>query len=190
MIKVAYIGIKGLPSKGGAERVVEGTVTRLNAKHKVSIYCSHRYTPKDTRLLRIKLIRIPCLPGKHLQPLSLFFFSAIHALLRGDYDLIHLHNVESCLVAPLLRLRYPVIATSHGPAYAREKWGNIAKLLLRSMDCCFAFFPHELTSVSLPLAKEYESKWKREVSYIPNGVENNLPINQESAMVTLKLLTG
>jgi hypothetical protein len=132
--KVAYIGIKGLPSKGGAERVVEAIVHRLKHRYDLTVYCNSRYTPKDTNIPGIKLIRIPTFPGKHLQPLSLMLFSTFHALFFGDYDFIHLHNAEACFVAPILRMRYRIIATSHGPAYERQKWGKIAMILIGAID--------------------------------------------------------
>jgi glycosyltransferase involved in cell wall biosynthesis len=183
--KIAYIGIKGLPSKGGAERVVEAITERLKDKYKIFIYCNKRYTPNAYSSPGIELIRIPTLPGKYLQPLSLFFFSALHALLLGNFDLIHLHNAEAGFINPLLRLKYKVIATSHGPAYSREKWGKMAKVLIKLIDTPFIIFSDRVTSVSLPIANEYEEKWKRKIDYIPNGVEHNMPINKKAALNTL-----
>jgi glycosyltransferase involved in cell wall biosynthesis len=185
-MKIAYLGIKGVPSKGGAERVVEAIGTRLSEKHQISIYCNRRYTPKEYRLPDIDLIRIPCLPGKHLQPVSLFVLSALDAIVRRRFDLIHLHNAEAAFVVPALKLRYPVIATSHGPAYARDKWGRAAKSVIRLMDYFFVKFSSMLTSVSLPVEKEYETAWGREVKYIPNGVDENLPVNRERAAKILE----
>jgi glycosyltransferase involved in cell wall biosynthesis len=183
--KIAYIGIKGLPSKGGAERVVEAITERLKDKYKIFIYCNKRYTPEGYSSPGIEFIRIPTLSGKYLQPLSLFIFSALHALLLENFDLIHLHNAEAGFINPLLRLRYKVVATSHGPAYSREKWGKMAKVLIKLMDAPFILFANKVTSVSLPMANEYEEKWKKKIDYIPNGVEYNMPIKREEALKTL-----
>jgi len=180
--KIAYIGIKGLPSKGGAERVVEALVQRLKDRHDLTVYCNSRYTPKDTNISIVKLIRVPTLAGKHLQPFLLIFLSTLYALLIGNYDLIHLHNAEACFVAPILRLRYRIIATSHGPAYERQKWSKIAAALISAIDYFFVKFPNRLTSVSLPMADEYRRRWDAEVEYIPNGVEDSLPLDQKGAL--------
>jgi len=179
--KIAFVGLKGLPSKGGGERVGEAIIERLKDKYKISIYCNKRYTPKAYSSPGVDLIRIPTLPGKYLQPISLFILSALHALFE-DYDLIHLHYAEAGFINPLLRLRYKVVATSHGPAYSREKWGKMAKALIKFMDAPFIIFSNKVTSVSLPLANEYEKKWKKKIYYIPNGVEHNMPINKEAAL--------
>jgi len=185
-MNIAYLGIKGLPSKGGAERVVGALVHRLARRHNLTVYCNSRYTPKGAQVPRVRLIRIPTLPGKYFQAISLFVFSTLHALFKGDYDLIHVHNAEACFVVPFLRLRYRVIATSHGPAYARDKWGWLAKKLIRLNDYFFAWFPNTITSVSRPLAEEYERRYKKQVHYLPNGVENHPPLDMDAAAAVLK----
>jgi len=80
-MRIAYLGIKGLPSKGGAERVVEGIAQWLADRHELTVYCDRRYTPADVHMPGIDLIRVPTLPGKHLHALSLFVASALHAFL-------------------------------------------------------------------------------------------------------------
>lgn len=60
--------------------------------------------------------------------------AAAHALVCGDHHVIHLHGAENGFVAPLLRLRYPVVTTNHGPAYLREKWSGPAKKLIRAAE--------------------------------------------------------
>lgn len=185
-MRIAYLGIKGLPSKGGAERVVESIAQRLASRHDLTIYCDCRYTPADVHMPGIRLVRVPAIPGKHLRAPSLFALSAFHALFLGNYDLIHIHNAEACFVAPFLRLRYRVVATSHGQAYAIDKWNRIAKWLLRSSDCFYVRFPNVRTSVSEPLAEEYQCRYGKPVSYLPNGVENHPPIDQAAAVATLR----
>lgn len=184
-MKIAFLGIKGLPSKGGAERVVEAIVHRLKSKHEITVFASNLYTSKNTHLPGLNLVHIPCLPGKHFHALSYFIISALHALFIGGYDFVHIHNAEACFVVPLLRLRYCVIATAHGPAYERQKWGVLAKALIRTLDYFFIKFPNSLTSVSLPMAELYKKKWNQAVLYIPNGVDVSLPIDVHAATALL-----
>jgi glycosyltransferase involved in cell wall biosynthesis len=185
-MKVAYMGIKGLPSKAGADRVVEAVVQKLARKAQLTVYCDRRCTPAQTHIPGVRLICLPTLPGKHLRALSLFVLSTWHALLNGNYDLIHIHNAEACMLVPLLRLRYKVLATSHGQAYARDKWGRMARLLLRLSDYFFIRCPNYITSVSRPLAERYQSRFGRSVKYIPNGVDTEPPIDEEAAKNTLR----
>ena len=174
-MRIAYVGVKGLPAKGGAERTVEAIVRRLAGQHEIAVYCDSRYTPRGAEVPGAHLIRLPTLPGKHLRPLSLLAMSALHALFLGRYDLVHIHNVEACCVAPLLRLRFRMIATAQGLAYRRARWGTLVRALLRLNDYFYTWFPHTLTSVSLPFVKEWRRRFGREVYYVPNGVDDYPP---------------
>lgn len=187
-MKIAYMGIKGLPSKGGAERVVEPIVQELKDRQELTVYCNRRYTSSDTKLPQVNLVRIPTLPGKHLQPVSLFILSALHALFKGNYDLIHLHNVEACFVLPLLRLRYRVIATSHGSPVraARSKWGCVARTLMGLTEYPYLLLSNCATSVSWCDAEYFEQRCRRrKVLCLPNGVKE-YPVSQRAALSALE----
>jgi glycosyltransferase involved in cell wall biosynthesis len=167
-MKIGYIGIKGLPSKAGADRVVEAIVERLADEHKLSVYCSSLVIPPGATYPGVELIRIPVLPGKHLHATSLFLFSAIHALTR-DFDLIHVHNLEAFFVVLILKLRFKVIATSHG-SYLREKWGTLAKSLIH-LSTWPVKFANCITTVSKPQVSYDEAQYGKSVLYIPNGID-------------------
>jgi glycosyltransferase involved in cell wall biosynthesis len=180
--RIAFMGIKGLPSKAGADRVVEAIVQRLDKQqYELTAYCSGAVVPEGTRLEGVKLVRIPVLPGKYLHAPSLFLFSALHALWRGGYDMVHVHNVEACFVLPLLRLRYKVISTSHGPAYKRDKWGEFAKSVIRLTEYPYISFSNVVTSVSRHLATYYQQTYKKQVHYLPNGVDSDIRIDDAAA---------
>lgn len=169
-MRIAHIGIKGLPAKAGADRVVEAIVRRLAKRHQLTVYCSPLVVTPDAKFPDVELIRVPALQGKHTHATSLFLMSALHALTQRDFDLIHVHNVEACFVLPLLKPRYKVVATSHGQAYARDKWGRLAKTLIRAADWPYIRLADCVTSVSKPLAKYYASRYNKTVQYIPNGI--------------------
>lgn len=184
--RVAYIGIKGLPSKAGADRVVEAIVRRIDkTQYQPVVYCSAAVVPAGTQLPGIDLVRIPVWGGKHLHALSLFVFSALHALLLGNYTFVHVHNVEACFVLPLLRLRYPVITTSHGAAQKRDKWSKTARLLIQLTEYPFIHFANRITSVSAPLTDYYTETYHKPVTYIPNGVDEDDVIDAEAAQALL-----
>jgi glycosyltransferase involved in cell wall biosynthesis len=183
-MRIAYIGAKSLPSRAGADRVVEAIVQRLARRHDLTVYCSSQEVRPGTTYPGIELVRVPALRGKHLHATSLFLTSSLHALARRHFDLIHVHNVEACFVLPLLRTRFPVVATSHGQAYARDKWNKTAKALIRLTDWPYITLANATTSVSKPLAEYYKDRYNRTVHYIPNGVEESSP-NVQSAMELL-----
>ncbi|MEZ4620954.1 MAG: glycosyltransferase family 4 protein [Caldilineaceae bacterium] len=140
---------------------------------------------KAQPLRGVELVRIPTLPGKHLHATSLFLFAALHALFFGNYALVHVHNVEACFVLPLLRLRYKTIATSHGAAQARDKWGKFAKFLIRLTELPFIYVTNYVTCVSAPLTEFYRNTYGREVYFLPNGVDDHEAVDLAGAQELL-----
>lgn len=181
-MEVAFIGIKGLPARGGAERVVEAIVNRLpDSSIHSTIYCDASYTPEGYSLDGIKLIRLPSIRSKYIHMFLLDLLAALDAVTFRKYDLIHLHHREASFVLPILRLRYRIVCTSHGAAYWRDKWGPLAKFLLRLMDVPFIKLSDVVTSVSANDSHELEQKYGQCISYIPNGVELNITPDKHSA---------
>jgi glycosyltransferase involved in cell wall biosynthesis len=181
-MRVAYIGIKGLPARGGAERVVEAIVTRV-PKMGVTpvVYCDRRYTPADAAVSGVRLVRLPTMAGKHIRQTTLDLLAALHAVIFGRYDLVHLHHTEAAFVLPILRLRYRVVSTSHGSAYRTGKWGRFAKLLMKIMDWPFMKMSSAVTFVSSLDAQRLGGMYHREALHIPNGVSIDYEPNLEAA---------
>ncbi|TKJ33556.1 MAG: hypothetical protein CEE38_20575 [Planctomycetes bacterium B3_Pla] len=186
--KIAFMGIKGLPSKGGAERVVEAIVGSLEDDLDISVYCSKAYS-KDHQDDNINLIKLPNLKGKHLSSFSLFVMSAFHALLFRRYDLVHVHNTDAGFIVPLLRLRYKIVGTCHGFPYKREKWGLLARSFLRCSEALFFKLCNAVTCVSSSLSDELNGKHSKKIYYIPNGVET-VQCEKDYTLVEKFALTG
>jgi len=180
-LRVAYLGIKGLPARGGAERVVEAIVKRMPALGiEPIVYCGTRYTAHGTKIDGVKLVRLPTVPGKYTQQTVLDLLQALHAVFFGHYDLIHLHHNEAGFVIPLLRLRYKVVATSHGWRNMR-KWGRVASFVMRLMDWPFMKLSNVVVYPSSYGAREMGRRFGREALYIPNGVSMDHAPNLEAA---------
>jgi glycosyltransferase involved in cell wall biosynthesis len=171
-LKIAFLGIKSYPAMRGADRVVEGIVQNLRDRHDITVYCCSRLTPPSPETQGIKIVRIPTVHGKHLEPIIYFLASAIYAFFHR-YDGIHIHNAEACFIIPILRLRFPVLATAHGPAYSREKWGKLSRWLIEMVDLFYIYSSNQRTSVSLPYARYYKKRYHREIKYIPNGIDKS-----------------
>lgn len=180
-MKVAYLGIKGLPAQFGADRVVEAIASRLSKRHDISVYCSDRYTSPKYSIDGIHLIRVPSLPGKFTHMTSVNFLAGWHAVIYCNYDLIHLHNTEASFILPLLKLRYRVVATAHGRITKGNKWNRTSVALMRSMELPYGLLADAPTSVSLPHAQEFSARFARQVRFIPNGIEPYPQIDVESS---------
>lgn len=173
--KVAFLGIKGLPSKFGADRVVEGIVNNLAADFEIYVYCSHSVS-RDYHPEHINLIKIRHPGGKHLFTFSLSLLSALHALLFKTFDVVNVHNTDSGFIVPILRLRYRVIGTSHGFAYKRMKWGGFAKRFFIWSEKIMLSESAVVTCVSKSITVELVDRYSKDVLFIPNGIDRPDPV--------------
>jgi glycosyltransferase involved in cell wall biosynthesis len=183
-MRIAHIGSKGIPSKGGTERVVEAVATRLARRHQVTVYGSDLVC--SSGMYRgVRVVALPALVGKHVGPASLQVCATLHALAREHYDVIHVHASENGFIVPPLRLRYPVITTNHGPAYERKKWGRIARGLIRANEPLSVKSASIATAVAANQARLLSERYKRRVVQVPNGVDLNEPSAAEDALALL-----
>ena len=186
-LRIAHLGSKGIPSKGGTERVVEAVARRQAAAgHRVTVYGS-RLVCSSGVVAGVRVLALATVAHKYLGPVLLQLAGAAHALACGDYDVVHLHGAENGFVVPLLRLRYPVVTTNHGPAYLREKWGGPAKALIRAVDGLSVRPATRATAVSAVQAVELGRRYGRDVVAIPNGVDFDEPVDEDGAE---RLLAG
>lgn len=171
-MNIAVLGIKGLPATAGADRVVEKLLEHASAEHRYCVYVLRRGSAPSSFGEHVEFVRIPSLGGKHLRAFSFFLLCTVHYLLKGRYDLAHVHNSDFGCFLPLLRLKrgVPIVGTFHGDPYTRRKWGPIARAFLRLSELSFRRFASRLTSVS-KLKTQQRSAGDRTIEYIPNGVD-------------------
>lgn len=178
--RIALIGSKSFPSQAGVDRVVEAIARGLADRnnYEITIYGDKGKLDPTKTPPNIKLIPIQSFGPKHFRAFSQFSIAALHALFRGNYDLVHLHNLEAAYLLPLLRLKYPVITTSHVITHRRvDQWGHLARFLIRLMEWPFIHLSNACTAVSYMDSQYYQHKHDRQVEWIPNGVElsNEIP---------------
>lgn len=172
-MNVAILGIKALPATAGADRVVEKLLENFSSEHEYWIYIRKDTPGARTCAGNLHFVHVPALRGKHLGAFSYFWMCCLHYLLKGRYDLAHVHNSDFGLFVPLLRLKrnVPVLGTFHGDPYTRQKWGRFARAYLRVSERAFVASCHRLTSVSRFKGEGRGLNGTRRIDYIPNGVD-------------------
>jgi glycosyltransferase involved in cell wall biosynthesis len=167
-MRVAVLGIKKLPARAGADRVVERLLEHDTGKHEYTVYLQRDRNATLSCTSRRRYVYIPAFGGKHLRAASFFLLCSLHLLVRGSHDVVHVHNSDFGLVAPLLKLKRGVriVGTFHGDPYTREKWGLFASMILRLSEILFVRTCDVLTSVAAT-----KTVVGRVVHYIPNGVD-------------------
>ncbi len=169
-MNIAILGIKGVPGHHGVEVVVDSLLPHLSALgHRITVYGYDSYTKPadDYRGARIRTVGGS--ERKNLEMISHMWNAAIAAR-RERFDIVHIHSTDPCLLAWLPRPRHGVVATSHGQAYLRKKWGLAAKAMSKTAERMFIRYPKAVTCVSKPLCDYYRSRYGRDVEYIPNGI--------------------
>ncbi len=179
--RIVYFAVNYYPSKGGSSRVVENLIRKLKNKYDISIICYKNSRAKN-HIEGVNAIEFPEYKIKDFGVFLFFLRTAIYLYRHGNFDLVHAHKIDCSFSLPLLAKRFKVIATSHESPYLRDKWSFIAKIYFHIMEHIFIRSKVKLTSISKPLSDYYYRRYKREVLYIPNGVETNSEINHKEAI--------
>jgi glycosyltransferase involved in cell wall biosynthesis len=172
-MKVMVLGIRGMPNvQGGIETHAEQLYPRLCALGcEVEAIVRTPYVPRGTRSfgpVRLRRLWAPTTAG---------FETFVHSLLGVFYaglkrpDILHVHGVGPAIVTPVARLLgLRVVVTHHGPDYEREKWGRLARYVLRTGERVGMQYANARIVISRVIAEHVRSKYRRESHQIPNGV--------------------
>jgi len=170
-LKIAMLGQKGIPATyGGIERHVEELAVRLVERgHEVTVYCRPYYTKVRDEYRGVRLAVIPSIRTKHLDTATHCALS-MPEILSHNYDIVHFHALGPSMFAGLPKLRGAKTAvTVHGLDWQREKWGTIARWVLRRCEYTSIYFPHKTIVVSKALREYFRDSHGVTVTYIPNG---------------------
>lgn len=172
-MKIAMIGHKQVPSRGGGiEVVVEELATRMVAQgHRVDIYnrwCRGMEMPKEYKGIRIYHIPTFRLSAFNA-PLS-SFLAVLCALFR-HYDVIHIHGEGPGAMTIFTKLfRVPSVVSIHGLDWQRSKWGKFASGYLKWAEKVSAKNADELTILSEGAGKYFQDTYRRKTHLIRNGL--------------------
>ena len=172
-MKIAMLGQKGIPAlHGGPERHVEELAVRMVSRgHEVTVYTRPNYTAASLKTYRgVRLVSLPSVSTKHLDAIS-HVGVALQDALRHGFDVLHFQAEGPGLLAWVPRLVGTAsVVTIHGQDWRREKWGAVATRALRVGEWVSMTAPDATIAVSQSLADELEARYRRPVTYIPNGV--------------------
>lgn len=170
-MKIAILGIKGIPGHHGVEVVVDSLVPYLASMgHDITVYGYDSYTKSTDDYYGVNIKALPGSVRKNFEMISHMWNASLDTR-HECFDLVHIHSTDPCLLAWLPKARYGIVATSHGKAYLRKKWGLPAITMSRIAERFFIHLPDVITSVSKPLADDYKSTYGKDVVYIPNGIK-------------------
>ena len=184
--KVAVFGVKGFPGFGGASRSNEAIVNLLKDKYDYTIYSVSSHTDKKGGYNGYTQIVFKSFNGKRLNTLQYYIKSVLHAIFIGNYDIVQINHTSSGFIIPFLSLKYKVVSTAHGIIPKDDdKWKKIDKLIFNFSTNLFFRFSNVTITVSKPHLKIFKKYTKKEILYIPNGVnsDHNFNIKKEGKYV-------
>jgi glycosyltransferase involved in cell wall biosynthesis len=173
-VKIAFIGLKGLPTTWtGIEFHVDRLGRGLAARgHEVTAYTRSFYTQPGLDEHRgIRLITLPTIRSKHLDASVHSLLSSLHAASK-PYDIIHYHGIGPGFFSVIPRLfGRRVVCTIHRLDWQAAKWHWAARRLLRLAEFVAVRAAHRIIVVSADLQTHVKTKHGRDAVFIPNGVD-------------------
>lgn len=170
--KIAVIGLKGLPAFGGAATVGEKIIEQLKDKYDFTVYATSSHTHfKTGRYNNYRQIVFREISFKRLNSLYYYIISALHAVLFGKYNLIHLHHRDAAFIMLLLKIKYKVLLTTHGTFGVRYKWKRY-RLYFNIQVKYFVGLANVITCVSRNEQRQFKNIQMRDVNFIPNGIND------------------
>jgi len=172
-MKIFVTGTRGIPDiPGGVEKHCQELYPLIAAKgHQVILSTRKPYISDRKKFWHgIQLKHTLAPRRKSLEAIVHTFISVIKSRLANP-DIVHIHAVGPGLLAPLARiLGLKVVVTNHGPDYDRQKWGGIAKTILRVGETFGCRFANEVIVISQIIADIVQKRCKRNSNIIYNGV--------------------
>lgn len=175
-LHVEMLGTRGLPNRyGGSETCVEEVGTRLaRAGHHVRVFSRSRVTGTRAREYRgLVIAPMPSLPAQVLDTLSHSLAAILWLAVRRKRHagtVLHFHGSGNGALLPLTRLLgLPAVVTVDGADWRREKWGPIARRLLKLAAGMTGRLADVVVADSREGVQTYRRMWGSEPEYIPYG---------------------
>jgi glycosyltransferase involved in cell wall biosynthesis len=174
-LSVMMLGLRGCPDvQGGVEKHVEQLAPRLAGLGcDVEVVGRQPYiegaAAREWNGIHITPLWSP--GGKSSEALIHTLIGVLYAAVRRP-DVLHIHAIGPSLMVPLARLLgLKVVVTHHGYDYERQKWGRLAKTVLKAGEWLGMRLANGRITVSNGIASAMRSRHGVEATAIPNGVD-------------------
>ncbi|MFN6560421.1 MAG: glycosyltransferase family 4 protein [Nostoc sp. ChiSLP01] len=175
-MKIAVIGVKGLPPKqGGIEHYCAEVYPRITEQgHCVDLFArSSNINYPWFGHYDFWGVRVISLPSWGLRGVDAFMTSALGAIAAcgQQYDIVHFQALGPSLFSCLPRIANStkVVVTCHGLDWQRAKWGNLSSKLILLGEKAAVRFAQGLIVVSKDLKSYFLETYNRETVYIPSA---------------------
>ena len=173
MKRIAVIGLRGFPGvQGGVEVHCENLYSCFSEDSRVTVYRRTPYLSSHSKRTykNIDFVDLPSTRLKGFEAVLHTFLSSCHAILHRP-DVVHIHNIGPGMFTPFLKLfGLKVCVTYHSSNYEHNKWGYLAKKILRFSEWLSLYFADEVIFVNKFQMQKVGSLCKGNKHYVPNGI--------------------
>ncbi len=177
-MKIIVLGTRGIPNiLGGVETHCEQLYPLIsNLGHDITIITRSPYVVdkniSEHKGVKLKHIYAPKI--KSLEAIVHTFLGVLYAAYKRPH-ILHIHAVGPMVITPLARLLgLNVVITNHGPDYDRQKWGKVAKFILKLGEYLGTKTANKVIVISEVINAILKTKYNRnDAQLIYNGV--NMP---------------
>jgi len=178
-IKIAITGTRGIPNiLGGVETHCEELFPRIVPQnYDITIIRRKVYTTDTLHEYNgVQLVDVDTPQQKSFEAIIHTFRAIWVVRFKLHSHLIHIHAIGPAILTPLARLLgLKVIFTHHGADYEREKWGKMAKMVLKLGERMGVKYANEVIVISEVINNHIIEKYGRtDAHLILNGV--NIPV--------------
>lgn len=191
-MKIFVTGTRGVPDiPGGVEKHCQELYPLIAAQgHEVLLATRKPYVSGGFResWQGVRLVHTYAPHKKSLEAIVHTLLAVLKARLEQP-NILHIHAVGPGLMVPFARLLgLRVVVTNHGPDYDRQKWGGMAKAMLRLGEYLGGKFANEVIVISQVIEEIVRTRCSRESNLIYNGVP--LPEKSEGTDFIGQIGTG
>ena len=183
-MKIVVVGTRGIPDiLGGVETHCQELYPRMEKMgHDVTIIRLTPYLTDNNRDMTsyqgVKLVDVYAPHKKSFEAIVHTFLAVLKAR-KLKADIVHIHSIGPNILAPFARLLgLKVVMTHHGPDYDRQKWGFLAKNMLKFGEWCGARFCNHIIVISDVIRQLLVRKYgTKNQSLVFNGI--SLPVKSK-----------
>ena len=195
-MKIFVTGTRGIPNiPGGIESHCQQLYPLIVKQgHEVKLSRRKPYVRSDTNETKlqnwsgVQLVDNFAPKIKSLEALVHTFIAILEAK-KWKADIVHIHAIGPSIMSPIARLLgLKVVITHHGPDYKREKWGQVARFVLRVGEKMGGLFAHDIIAISQVIQKIIKKHCHRESHLIYNGVQIPKKIENTAYIESLNLI--
>jgi glycosyltransferase involved in cell wall biosynthesis len=171
-MKIHFLITKDFFRGGGIETYTREVGRRLAARgHEITVYSTRG---NDACLDEWEGMRFIWLPSvkPYWAEKSAGVLAAAWKVLHESPDILHLHSVVAGSLAPLLRWKdAPCVVQMHGIEWQRNRWGGVAKTVLRTMERVSLGSADAITAVSQTQCEYFKQNYNLDSEYISTAAD-------------------